>query len=98
MSAPTVLTGELLEEVSAARAIIATAYKDLHAANERGVTDADLNAFSVAMTTVKATETEIGKRWFPCAASVTVSGIHSEPTLMVWPKRGQPRLIDGGDR
>lgn len=97
MSTPAVLTGELLELVSAARTI-ADAYTALHAANERGVTGADLNAFSVAMTTVKAAETEIGKRWFPRAASVTVSGVHPEPTLMVVPNRGQPRLIDGGDR
>jgi hypothetical protein len=98
MSAPTVLTGELLALVVDTRSIIADAYTALHDANGRGVTADDLEAFSVAMTTVKATEAEIRSKWFSRAASVTVSGVHPTPTLMVTPRRGQPRLIIGGDR
>ena len=80
MSAPTVLTGELLALVVDTRSIIADAYTALHDANGRGVTADDLEAFSVAMTTVKATEAEIRSKWFSRAASVTVSG--SSPSFL----------------
>lgn len=49
MSAPTSLTGELLDLVAQTQATRRRAYDELHAANERGPVGADLEAFSAAM-------------------------------------------------
>lgn len=94
MSAPGVLSGELLALVIAARTLLDNAYHDLRAANERGVTADDLDAFSAAMRARESCETEIRTRWFSRAARVQVDTLGSAPRLLVYPKRGAPRFID----
>ncbi len=95
MSAPTSLTGELLDLVAQTQATMRRAYDELLAANERGPVGADLEAFSAAMRERDRAESEIKARWFPRAGRVGVSGIHDRPTLVVWsPKGRRGRLIE----
>lgn len=70
MSAPASLSGELLVLVAGAQAHHRRAYAALHAANERGVTGDDLEAFSTSLRLVHAVELEIRACWFPRAAEV----------------------------